>query len=148
MATITIPNEYGYVLLAASSTAFVNVLHMILTSARRKAAAVKYPIAYVSAEQADKDPKAYAFNCAQRAHANFTENLTPFLTALLISGLRYPVYAGALGGAWVFGRVLFALGYTSKGPQGRLVGGYLASLSNLGLILGAGYTALGLALNW
>lgn len=57
---------------------------------------------------------------AQRAHANFTENLTPFLGALLVSGLQYPVFAASLGAVWTFGRVLFALGYTSSGPQGRL----------------------------
>ncbi|KAK4127898.1 membrane-associated proteins in eicosanoid and glutathione metabolism [Parathielavia appendiculata] len=148
MTIITVPNGYGYVLLAASSTAFLNTFHAILTSTRRKAAGVKYPITYVTAEQADKDPKAYAFNCAQRAHANFTENLTPFLTALLISGLKYPVYSAVLGGTWAFGRVLFALGYTSKGPQGRTTGGYLASLSNIVLALGAAYTALGFALGW
>lgn len=58
---------------------------------------------------------------AQRAHNNFTENLTPFLGALLISGLRYPVYAAGLGALWSTGRVLFALGYTSGGPQGRIL---------------------------
>jgi len=57
---------------------------------------------------------------AQRAHANFTENLTPFLGALLVSGLQYPVFAASLGAVWTVARVLFALGYTSSGPQGRL----------------------------
>lgn len=57
---------------------------------------------------------------AQRAHANFTENLTPFLGELLISGLRYPTFAASLGGLWVFARVIYAIGYTSKGPSGRV----------------------------
>lgn len=35
----------------------------MLTGGRRKAAGIKYPIAYATVEQADKDPKAYAFNC-------------------------------------------------------------------------------------
>ena len=58
---------------------------------------------------------------AQRAHNNFTENLTPFLGALLISGLKYPVFAASLGGLWSVARALFAVGYTSKGPDGRIV---------------------------
>ncbi|KAG7288789.1 hypothetical protein NEMBOFW57_005147 [Staphylotrichum longicolle] len=99
-------------------------------------------------EQADKDPKAFAFNCAQRAHANFTENLTPFLGALLVSGLQYPVFAASLGAVWTVGRVLFALGYTSSGPQGRLAGSILGSLSDIVLKLTAGYTTLGWALGW
>lgn len=61
--TDTSHTKHSYVLLAASSTIFVNMLHMSLTSRRRKAAGIKYPITYASAEQADKDPKAYAFNC-------------------------------------------------------------------------------------
>jgi glutathione S-transferase len=58
---------------------------------------------------------------AQRAHNNFTENLTPFLGALLVAGLKHPVLAASLGGAWSFARVMFAIGYTSGGPQGRIV---------------------------
>ncbi|KAK3904968.1 hypothetical protein C8A05DRAFT_31225 [Staphylotrichum tortipilum] len=145
---ITLPNEYGYVLLAASSTFFVNTLHTMLTSSARKKSGIKYPNSYASAEQADKDPKAFAFNCAQRAHNNFTENLTPFLGALLISGLRYPVYAAGLGALWSAGRVMFALGYTSSGPQGRILGSALGALSDIVLKLAAAYTALGFALEW
>lgn len=58
---------------------------------------------------------------AQRAHNNYTENLTPFLGSLLIAGLKYPTFSASLGGAWAVSRVLFAVGYTSKGPGGRIV---------------------------
>ncbi|KAH6636857.1 hypothetical protein F5144DRAFT_568953 [Chaetomium tenue] len=146
--SITLPSDYGYVLLATTSTFFVNIVHGFLTSRTRKAAGIKYPTSYASAEVAEKDPRAYAFNCAQRAHNNFTENLTPFLGALLVAGLKYPVFAASLGGAWSFARVLFAVGYTSNGPQGRIVGSALGSLINLTLIGTSVYTALGFALNW
>lgn len=63
MAAITIPQEYSYVLLAATSTLFVNVYHSLLTSSKRKASGIKYPTTYASEEVADKDPKAYQFNC-------------------------------------------------------------------------------------
>jgi glutathione S-transferase len=56
---------------------------------------------------------------AQRAHANFTENLTPFLGSLLIAGLKYPVFSASLGAVWSVARTVYALGYTSKGPEGR-----------------------------
>lgn len=58
---------------------------------------------------------------AQRAHANFTENLTPYLTALLVAGLRYPVYAGGIGALWSLSRFGYAYGYTQGGPKGREV---------------------------
>lgn len=61
--TITLPEEYGYVLLAATAPFFVNVYHGQLTMMHRKASGVKYPNSYASHEQAEKDPKAYAFNC-------------------------------------------------------------------------------------
>jgi hypothetical protein len=63
MSAVTIPADYQYVLLAATSTFFVNTVHAFLTSSRRKAAGVKYPITYATEEQAAKDPKAFAFNC-------------------------------------------------------------------------------------
>ncbi|KAK1756907.1 hypothetical protein QBC47DRAFT_172490 [Echria macrotheca] len=135
MNAITLPAEYSYVLLAATSTFIVNIYHMTLTGKHRKLSGVKYPTCYASAELAEKDPKAFAFNCAQRAHANFTENLTPFLTVLAVAGLRYPVFAAAAGGAWSFFRILYARGYAANGPQGRLIGGTPASL--IGASLGA-----------
>jgi len=53
------------VLAVASSTFVVNMYHVILTSGARKRAGIKYPAAYASNEQADKDPKAFAFNCGK-----------------------------------------------------------------------------------
>lgn len=62
------------------------------------------------------------YRLAQRAHANFTENHTSFLVALTISGLRSPVASAMAGAAWVTGRIIYALGYTSNaGPDGRVV---------------------------
>ncbi|SPQ21966.1 2d8cfbfd-1880-43b3-9397-ebc67a6ab6d3 [Thermothielavioides terrestris] len=145
---ITIPDEYGYVLLAASSTFIVSFFHSALTSRKRRAAGIKYPITYASPEQAEKDPKAFAFNCAQRAHANFMENHTSALAAMLISGLKYPVYAAGLGAVWSVSRVFYALGYVNKGPQGREAGAAVGALANLTLVGMAVYTGLGAALKW
>lgn len=58
---------------------------------------------------------------AQRAHANFTENLPTFLSALFISGLKFPVLSACVGAAWAVSRVLYARGYTKNGPKGRYV---------------------------
>lgn len=47
---------------------------------------------------------------AQRAHANFTENLTPYLTSLLIAGTRYPIPAAVMGFGWLASRVVYTIG--------------------------------------
>ncbi|EXV03617.1 MAPEG family protein [Metarhizium robertsii] len=139
---LELPNHYSLVLAVASSTFFVNTFHMLRTSQLRKASGVVYPNSYASAERAEKDGKAYAFNCAQRAHANFTENHTSFLGALLISGLRFPMAAAAVGAAWTVFRILYLFGYTSQaGPRGRTTGALGSILADLILKFMAAYTS-------
>ncbi|KAF7558963.1 hypothetical protein G7046_g5197 [Stylonectria norvegica] len=144
--TIEFPENYGFVLVAATSTFFVNTLHQYLTSKYRKASGLKYPIPYASNEDAAKDPKAYQFNCAQRAHGNFTENHTSFLGALLISGLRFPVPAAVLGAGWVLSRTYYAVGYASGGPAGRTRGSMGSFLFDTILKFTAAYAAVMFAL--
>ncbi|KAK1237547.1 hypothetical protein MKX08_003172 [Trichoderma sp. CBMAI-0020] len=137
-----ISNSYGFVLAAATSAFFVNVLHMARTGKFRKASGVTYPNAYASHEQAEKDPNAYKFNCAQRAHNNYTENLVPAVGSLLIAGLNFPVASALLGATWSFGRVVYLYGYTSNsGPKGRTFGAYFAGAADLALKLMAAYTS-------
>ncbi|KAI0472186.1 MAPEG family protein [Xylariaceae sp. FL0804] len=130
---LQVPREYGYVLTAAASSFFVNTYHFYLTATARKASGLAYPIPYATAEQAEKDPKAFRFNTAQRAHSNYTENLAPFVGALLIAGLEYPMPAAYLGATWVVGRFWYAYGYVNQGPPGRIPGFLASSLSDLGL---------------
>ncbi|CAN8095713.1 unnamed protein product [Discula destructiva] len=147
LTTIQLPSEYGYVLLAAAGTAYVNQYHGIQTVKARKASGIGYPNTYATAEQAAADPAAYRLNCAQRAHANYVENLTPFIVNLLIAGLRFPVPAAIAGAGWLVSRVVYVKGYTSSvGPKGRTagsIGQYLSLLPILGM---AGYTAVQMAL--
>ncbi|RYO90232.1 hypothetical protein DL764_008469 [Monosporascus ibericus] len=132
---LELPAEYGYAITVAAASLLLNPYHMILTTRARKASGIPYPNAYATAEQANKDPKAMAFNCAQRAHANYTENITPFLGFLLISSLEFPRAGAALGGIWVLGRIWYAMGYTgSNGPNGRRPGAYMGFFSSLGLL--------------
>lgn len=44
------------------------------------------------------------------------------ITWLLIGGLRYEWIAVAAGGVYLLGRLLYSIGYFSKGPRGRVVG--------------------------
>lgn len=142
MVLLDISNDYGYVLLAAASTVFVNVWHGIQTSKARKASGIGYPNTYATAEQAEKNPAAYQLNCAQRAHANFTENLTPILTSMLIAGTRFPIPTAVMGAGWLVSRVVYTIGYTSNGPKGRLTGSIGHNLFGLGLAFTACYTSV------
>ena len=53
------------------------------------------------------------FNCAQRAHQNTLEVVPHALFTILFSGLRYPTAATALGSLWVFGRIIYTMGYAT-----------------------------------
>ncbi|KAG8159006.1 hypothetical protein KVR01_011449 [Diaporthe batatas] len=186
MVLLEISNDYGYVLLAAASTVFVNIWHGVQTTKARKASGIGYPNTYATAEQAEKNPAAFQLNCgespapsitttgerpggdygsihpslpprghsladqpaavdkqtAQRAHANFTENLTPYLTSMLIAGTRFPVPAAVMGAGWLVSRVVYTIGYTSGGPQGRVTGALGHYLFGLGLVLTACYNGV------
>ncbi|KAK7754877.1 hypothetical protein SLS62_003191 [Diatrype stigma] len=120
---LEVPAEYGYTLAVVASTFLLNTCHMLKTSGARRVAKIPYPHSYATAEQADKDPKAFAFNCAQRAHANYIENVTTFTVSLLVTSLAFPRAGAALGAVWVAGRFMYLVGYTSSaGPKGRLLG--------------------------
>ncbi|EWG47160.1 glutathione S-transferase [Fusarium verticillioides 7600] len=143
---LELPAGYGFVLVAATSTFFINTLHALLTSKARKRSGIKYPVAYASNELAEKDAEAFKFNCAQRSHANFTENQISFLGALLISGLRFPVASAVLGAGWAFSRVFYAIGYSAGGPKGRMGGSIGSFLCDTSLKCMAAYTSIMLAL--
>ncbi|KAK2072535.1 hypothetical protein P8C59_006883 [Phyllachora maydis] len=146
MAIITLAGDYGYVLLAVSSTYFVNFYHSLLTATARKGAGVQYPNAYASDELAAKDPKAFKFNCAQRAHGQFLEQLTPTVAVLLISGLRFPLASAGMGLGWTLSRILYARGYINNGPKGRELGAITSYLMSIGLALTSVYTGAMLVL--
>jgi glutathione S-transferase len=127
--------------LAATSTFLVNTAHSINTGAQRRAAKVAYPAAYAPSSRTDD--AANKFNCAQRAHANFTENQPTMLTALLISGLRFPIAAAVMGLGWSLGRYLYMTGYTrgDNGGKGRYQGVFY-QLFHYGLILMSMYNGV------
>ncbi|KKA28031.1 hypothetical protein TD95_005029 [Thielaviopsis punctulata] len=138
---LEVPSEFGYVLAVATSSFFLNTALGIQVGTYRKAAGIKYPTAYASEELAAKDPKAYQFNCAQRAHLNFCEVHISWLGALLISGLRFPTASAAIGATWLVGRALYGRGYVVNGPEGRIRGAIVGFFCDLSLKLMALYSS-------
>ncbi|KAF7935284.1 uncharacterized protein EAE97_008191 [Botrytis byssoidea] len=117
MVTITLDADYGYVILAATSTFVLNFWHGINTASYRKAAKIDYPAAYAPSSRTDT--AAHQFNCAQRAHANFTENHSVAVAAMLVAGLEFPRSAAVLGGAWTVSRWIYMTGYSKGGVGGK-----------------------------
>ncbi|KAG8750565.1 hypothetical protein FRC12_012829 [Ceratobasidium sp. 428] len=146
--TITLPEHYGYVALAAVSTAFLTAWQAFsVVSNARKRAGIKYPQMYADQSQVDKDPEALKFNCAQRAHQNTLEVLPHVLFFIPFLGLRRPILAASLGAGWTFGRILYTLGYITGDPAKRNTrGGVLSSLAVAGLLFSSTYAAGELAL--
>jgi len=78
---------------------------------------------------------------AQRAHYNGVEGVTSAVTFTLIAGLGLPTAAAISGFIIVVGRMLYGMGYRSRGPGGRFTGALmfnLAVLANFGMSIYTG----------
>ncbi len=70
---------------------------------------------------------------------NTLENLVPFLVALWLCAIFWePLWASVLGVIWLFGRVIYALGYYSA-PQRRHAGFLIGTIAVVLLLIGAAY---------
>ncbi|KAF1961661.1 membrane-associated proteins in eicosanoid and glutathione metabolism [Byssothecium circinans] len=146
MVTFELSAQYGGVLAAVVSTFFVGTWLGIRVGSYRKAAKIPYPYAYASYEQIqtaspDRSKAMHQFNCAQRGHQNFVENHSIAISAMLITGLKYPRAAMTLGIFWSVGRVFFALGYTNGKENGRgRFNGVFGLVAHYVLVIWAGVT--------
>jgi len=144
---LSLPDQYGYVLLAATLSTTIPIYHALQVGSHRKLSGIRPPTLYATTSEAAQSMEKYLYNCAQRAHANFTENHTSFLATLLIAGLQYPLLSSAFGLMWSLARVMYAWGYVRPIPdgQGRMVGMWW-TFPQLGLVGLA--NAVGLNLAW
>ncbi|KAI9807790.1 MAG: hypothetical protein M1825_005095 [Sarcosagium campestre] len=146
MSTIQIPADYGYVLLVSSASFVLGILHSMGTARERRHAKVPYPHAYAPPSAYERDAVAATrFDSAQKAHANFSENLTPAVGSMLLAGLEYPRLAAGLGAAWVLGRTLYVVGYVGSKPGGQGKGRMLGSWA---FIVQGGLIALTARTGW
>jgi glutathione S-transferase len=94
MYTLTVPNEYGWVVLGAGIGSVVT--HLYLSDAVMKARVyynVPYPNCYaVPGYHKNADE----FNRAQRSHQNWMEMIDQYIAMTLLGGLKYPL-ACAIG---------------------------------------------------
>ncbi|RKF60887.1 Microsomal glutathione S-transferase 3 [Erysiphe neolycopersici] len=145
MISFDIGSNYGYVLLAATSTFVINTIHSFNTGSYRRAAGIEYPAAYAPSSRTDQ--AAHRFNSAQRAHANFIENQPTVLGAMLIAGFKFPLATASLGGLWSLFRLIYMWGYSQGQPGGKgRYKGIAFFLFQYGLIGLAGYTSISMIL--
>jgi len=88
----------------------------------------------------------YDFNNAQRIHYNFLEAIHVILTWLVIAGVAYPWYAVVGGSVYFVGRLVYIIGYSFGGPNGRFIGvliHMLAALFLFGLSIASPIKMLG-----
>ncbi|KAI9593102.1 hypothetical protein BDF19DRAFT_449496 [Syncephalis fuscata] len=133
--TIVIPKEFAYVALAAASTIFVYVGLGFSVGIARKKYKVQYPdmgSGIYAQKLSEKDW--IAFNNVMRSHLNLSEQIPAYLVLLLLSGIFYPTVAASIGFLYTGGRVVYAKGYQSKGPQGRFIGAGISALSMISLL--------------
>ena len=57
----------------------------------------------------------------QRAHLNYFESLLQVLFYILAGGLQWPVVFAIMGGVYLFGRIIFVIGYY-QGARARMWG--------------------------
>lgn len=143
MLQYSVTNPHSFVILASVSTYVMNIIHSLNTGKYRKLSKIGYPAAYASPEQVKDNQDgafsllpplilmplslsmltvslAYLFNCAQRSHANFTENHVAIVVPMLITGLQYPITSAILGFSWSISRYIYMKGYCSlEQPSGR-----------------------------
>ena len=89
----------------------------------------------------------FKMNNGQRTQINFLEQITFEIISSFIASLVYPQYALYSLIGWFFGRAAFTIGYTVKGPQGRLIGALtmdVCMLANIILMV----MAVGSMLKW
>jgi len=136
--------NHSYALAGLFATALVGQYHTFLVGSFRKASGVPYPNAYASAEDASKDKDKFRFNCAQRAHSNYLENLAVVLPAFLASAIHYPTVSSSLLGFWLACRIVYTRGYVGSAHNSTGKGRYKGiffHFAQFGLAITAGMSA-------
>jgi len=148
MMQFELPREYGFVALAAVSYVALTQWQSILVGRYRQKAKVAYPQAYAEKAEAEANPAAQVFNCAQRAHMQTLETMPSIMFLTLFVGLKYPLLASISGAVWTFSRILFTNGYTTGVPSKRGFGARLGYVPSIALLGGGTWSAVDMILSY
>lgn len=137
-----LPPQYGFVLASLASTAALLQWLAIRVALARREYGVDYPRMYAD----DGTEQGRMFDCIQRAHQNTLETAPAQMVLISLLGMAHPVPAAAAQAAWVAGRVVYALGYSTGDPKARLPGVAVAGLVYVGTIAAALFEGARMAL--
>ncbi len=140
LKSLTLAPEYGYVVLVSVGFFFLNVAQVARIAVLRG----RYRIGYPSMSSAEHPQ----FECAQRVHHNTLEQLPFFLPYLAFGGVRHPVFAAAFGAAYLFGRIVYTVGYWTGKPNYRLPGSFIGTLFGLFPLLGVAISSAAGMIGW
>jgi len=134
---LTIPSEYGYVILSTAVLPFITFTFLgSKVMIARKEMDVPYPNLYATPEY---HKQADAFNRVQRGHQSMIETLVSFTAFGLIGGIKHPYLCIVSGVFYCAGNFLFLKGYADLGLDVKMAryqrGGVLKPM---GLLLAMG----------
>ena len=109
MVTISVPPEYGWVVLGAGIAPIVTSMYLggQVMNARKKYN-VEYPNLYAVPKHHDH---ADEFNRVQRGHQNYLEGCDSYVITTLIGGLKHPITCAVGSIFFCAGSVLYMKGY-------------------------------------
>nr|AFO84301.1 glutathione S-transferase [Prorocentrum minimum]AGO03486.1 microsomal glutathione S-transferase [Prorocentrum minimum] len=126
-----VPDNFGYCVVAVGVSWFMNFFLSIRVMQARKEYGVDYPFLYAeSTNEHHRD-----FNSVQRAHQNTLETWAPVSILCVVNGLAFPLLSTCFYCVWVLGRVVYGIGYSGGGPDGRKVGAVLSHLGDFPLLI-------------
>lgn len=135
---LTVPEEYGFVLLGLFATLIANFYLIINVAKLRKKFGIQYPALYATDKHLSNDCKPddiIKFNCAQRAHQNTCEAQSTIQLLGVVNGFFYPMTAAVCLGLFAVGRVVYGHGYVNKGFKGRIPGALITHLGDFPLMI-------------
>mmetsp|Transcript_4629 Transcript_4629/g.10128 ORF Transcript_4629/g.10128 Transcript_4629/m.10128 type:complete len:152 (+) Transcript_4629:188-643(+) len=107
--TLTVPNEYGWVVLGAGiGSAVCNIVLSGAVMKGRKELDVPYPNLYATP---GFHKKADDFNRIQRSHQNYMEMLDSYIAMTLLGGLKHPISCAVGTIFYYVGAFLYQKGY-------------------------------------
>jgi hypothetical protein len=68
----------------------------------------------------------FEFNLGQRIHMSFVEQVVNITVALLLAGIKYPIYSTVIGGVYFLGKIINGIGY-SRSVEGKKIGNSISS---------------------
>ena len=131
MTVITIPQVYGWNILAACAITFqCSLVGATYVRAARKKFGIKYPDMGNGRFSAKlTDDQWTEFNNVQRTHQNYVEGVNIAVVFQLVAGLFFPVPAAWCGLVYIIGRALYAQFYATGGPDKRMLGAIIFSMA-------------------